>query len=113
VGLALAACGGDDSTDQSAPPLEPAVEKWVATFWSGDGEGAFALLSERCKGLEGESDFVNVVEDFAHEGVEITSYSDEIDGSRATATYGLTDPSLDQTGEPWVLEKGVWRNDGC
>lgn len=36
-----------------------------------------------------------------------------MNGNTATVTYELTDPTLNQTNERWVLENGRWHNDEC
>jgi hypothetical protein len=116
--LVATGCSGDDDSSGDAgdgPSLEDAVRAYSADFLAGDATAAYARMSERCHGVLEEQVFAGVVaqsaELFGDE--EITKYDDDIDGDKATATYTFSDPTINQTDEPWVLENGAWHTDHC
>ncbi len=103
------------SATTSAPKLEPAVRAYTAAFLGGDDAAAYALLTARCQGEITAVAFERIVDEAHAEygTARITSYTDRVDGASATATYELSDSSLNQTAERWVLEDGAWHNDDC
>jgi hypothetical protein len=116
VVLLVAGCssGASEST-KSAPSLESVVRAYTVSYLGGDGKAAYALVSERCKGEMGSTQFERIA-DQAHAlyGREsIVSYKESIKGASATATYKLTDSTLNQTNERWLVERGAWVNDDC
>lgn len=106
---------GAAPTNTTRPSLEPAVRLYTGAYLGGDAEVAYNLLSVRCKNETARNEFVNIVAQ-AHDAYgnkRITSYQDDVNGNVATATYELSDPTLNQTQERWVLEGGGWHNDDC
>jgi hypothetical protein len=103
------------TTDPEGPPLEDAVRAYTAAFLGGDDEAAYGLLTERCHGEMASAQFKDIVDQATnlYGGETITSYSEDVNGNTATVTYELTDPTLNQTNERWVLENDAWRNDEC
>lgn len=117
------ACSGDDSSDDAATSTEPssageleaAVRAYTAGYLGGAADAAYDLLSERCHEELSKDDFGSLVAaaTATYGGEEITGYSADVDGNVALANYQLTDSTLDQVNERWVLEDGDWRNDDC
>jgi hypothetical protein len=80
-------------------------------------------LTTRCQdviGLEAFEAVVDEAEDRYGAALELTSVAASgdrltgaVDGDRATVTYTYEVPVLDQTDEPWLVERGGWRNDDC
>lgn len=103
------------STTTPPPDLEDAVRSYTATFLGGDAPAARSLLTERCQQAIAETDFEATVAQAAtiYGDAIITSYSEQVDGTVATATYQLSDPTLNQTDERWLLVDDAWRNDDC
>jgi hypothetical protein len=123
--IALGACSSSDpkeasnraddtTTTTAAPSLEPAVRSYTAAFLGGDADAASGYLSDRCRSEVG-ADFASIVAAAKrmYGGASITSYSDDIDGQTATATYELDQSELNQTNERWLLVDGAWVNDDC
>lgn len=111
-------CGDGDAPQPSAGsslPLEAAVRTYTEAFLGGDADAAYDLLSERCRGELARNDFTAIVAQASAQygDAEITSYEDDVRGNVATATYELSDPTLNQVEERWLLEGGNWRNDDC
>lgn len=98
----------------SQPVLESAVRAYTVAFLGGDPV-AYSMLSERCRSVMPEADFTAIVQQAQAQYGEatITAYEDTVDGQVATASYELTDPTLNQIEERWLLEAGAWRNDDC
>lgn len=105
------------STDVTtgAPQLESSVRAYTEAFLGGDAEASRALLSSRCQGDTSATQWKSIVTRAATEygDATITTYSEDVDGQLAVATYELSDPVLNQTAERWILEQGEWRNDDC
>jgi hypothetical protein len=102
------------TTTMAAPSLEAAVRAYTAAFLGGDADAASGHLSDRCRSEAGD-DFALIVASAArtYGDAKITSYSDDIDGPAATATYELDQAELNQTDERWLLVDGAWVNDDC
>jgi hypothetical protein len=125
LGMLGAACSGSSSkgsgdakggvVNDASSKLEAAVRAYTAAFLGGDGAGAYGLLSERCRNETARNEFLGAVSLAAAQYGEakITGYKDDVNGGAATATYELTDSSLNQMDERWVLEDGTWHNDDC
>lgn len=103
------------TTSTSIPDLEAAVRAYTTSYLGGDATSARSLLSQRCQAAIAETDFTAAVTQASaiYGDATITGYSEQVDGAIATATYELSDPSLNQTAERWVLEAREWRNDDC
>ena len=115
VAATIADATSATTTTTPAPKLEDAVRAYTEAFLGGDSDASYALLSERCHGEEASADWKDIV-DQAHAlygDATITSYTDDVNGNIATATYELSDPTLNQTNERWLIEGGRWVNDEC
>lgn len=127
--LLLAGCGSSIETTASTttpspsatptpsppPDLEDVVRSYTEAFLGGDAPAARSLLTDRCQEAIAETDFeATVAQATAIYGdATITGYSEQVDGTVATATYQLSDPALNQTDERWLLVGNAWRNDDC
>lgn len=102
-------------TTPAAPDLEAAVRAYTAAFLSGASDEAYAMLTERCRADTAAADFARTVTAAAatYGAATITSYAETVDGQIGTATYELSDPTLNQLGERWLLVGGAWQNDDC
>lgn len=95
--------------------LESTVRSYSGFYTGGNGPAAYALLSARCQKLYSESVFSAVVQQI-HEGygtTPIATLSVVVNGDSGFATYTYPKSGLDQNRQPWVLENGSWKNDGC
>ncbi|MFD5829806.1 hypothetical protein [Lentzea sp. NPDC060358] len=105
----------------SSPPLdnsalEQQVRAYSVAFLVGNGDVAYDLLSQRCKERNTRSNFVMLVQQAGtvYGPQEIRSLKvDQAAGDLARVTYTYDKAELDQRGEPWVRESGVWRIDDC
>ncbi|SDO10379.1 nuclear transport factor 2 family protein [Lentzea jiangxiensis] len=104
----------------SAPPdnsaLEQQVRAYSTAFLAGNGDVAYDLLSQRCKERNTRPNFVMLVQQAGklYGPQEIRSLKvDQAAGDLARVTYTYDKAELDQRGEPWVRESGVWRIDDC
>jgi hypothetical protein len=43
----------------------------------------------------------------------LVSVTPTVDGDRATVTYRLNQPAIDQENQPWVYESGAWHYAKC
>jgi hypothetical protein len=103
------------ATTRSAPILEAAVRAATSAVFRGDGDAAYGLLSSRCRQKFPKDEFLRAISQTAakYGAATITSYKGYVNGAIATATYQLTDGSLNRTAERWVLEAGAWHQDEC
>ncbi|MFD4670468.1 hypothetical protein ACFWNN_12075 [Lentzea sp. NPDC058450] len=102
------------ATDNTA--LELQVRAYSTAFLAGDGDAAYDLLSQRCKERNTRPNFVMLVQQAGtlYGPQEIRSLKvDQAAGDLARVTYTYDSAELDQRGEPWVRESGVWRIDDC
>lgn len=113
LGLVLAACGsGAPSVDEDPrAALEVAGTTWVENFHSGDASKAYELFTEECKQTWTEDEFA-ALSDFSQASEhEITEVTATVEGRTGTVDY--TDNGERETGMPWVVEDGEWRNADC
>lgn len=91
------------------------MRAYTTAYLGGDAANARALLTDRCQQAIAETDFEATVTQAAsiYGDATITGYSEQVDGASATATYELSDPTLNQTGERWLFIDGAWLNDDC
>jgi hypothetical protein len=103
--------------------LDSTVRSYTTAYLGGNGALAYALLSPRCRAKIPQTEFESIVT-LAHQtygDAKITLLTVEVTGDNGTATYQLTDPTLNQTAERWVfVHEGTgadtvdaWRNDDC
>lgn len=102
-------------TNDSSAELEAAVRAYSAAFLSGRSE-AYEQLSQRCKQRMPRTGFLQVITAASqlYGPQDIVSLKvDQIAGDlgRVTSTYAKSE--LNQRGEPWVREDGIWRVDDC
>lgn len=106
----LAGCGSSDDG------LTQAVTGYVAAFGQGDGTAAWELVSSRCRENEPRDQYETAVRAAGdlYSGIELDGEVDtEMDGDSATVSYNVSDPTLNQTRERWILEGDDWRWDDC
>jgi hypothetical protein len=111
-----ASASGPSTTEIEAEiGLEDAVIAYSNAYLGDQADTAWDLLSTRCQGVLGQEPFAQLVAQATqlYGGEAVTSVEVEVDGQLGLATYELTDPTLNQSGERWVLEDGSWRNDDC
>lgn len=106
----------NDSTVASpTAALESAVRSYSGFYTGGNGPAAYALLSARCQKLYSPSVFNAVVKQ-VHQGYGTTPIATlrvVVNGDSGFATYTYPKSGLNQNRQPWVLEGGSWKNDGC
>ena len=108
--------GPERSTTIGADPeLDVAVRDYMeATFFMGDGEAGYAMLSDRCKGDLTADEFSTMTEMVEKNYIQsLKEYKIKQTGKTATVTFTFLDPAIDQTQEQWRQENGSWRNDYC
>jgi hypothetical protein len=101
--------------DESAA-LKKAVNAYSVAYLSGDGNGAFALLSSRCKARLSETQMgaLTAAAKATYGQLPIETYTvDDLSGDLARVTYTYSAPDINQTKEPWVRESGKWLEDDC
>ena len=116
--LALTGCssGSDSASADGKAALEKAYRAYIAAFLDGDGETAYALLSQRCQAKETLAEFTDIAQSAAtiYGQVDYTIDSVTVDGDHGTvdATYAV-DALNSSGGSTWLLEDGEWRSDKC
>lgn len=92
-----------------------AAQAWWDEILTGQGNAAFQLLSRRCQAID--PSFLGQVNELANRitgGPQpFLTFTAYIHGDRARATYTFRTSALNQHRDPWVLEDGGWRWDGC
>lgn len=103
-------------TPDATAELRAAVEAYSRAYLSGDAETAYRLLSRRCRERLSRAEMsalTSAAQDL-YGGADITSYEAKTSGEFARVTYRYEDyPAIDQESEPWVFERGSWRQDDC
>jgi hypothetical protein len=113
--LALAtACSSESSPEDD---VEQAVRDSTQAINEGDVDTFLELNSQRCREQRSEDETQQMMDlvneeygDVELESIEITDVTD--DTAQVNATTGIDDLDDDDS-EPWVLEDGQWRSDGC
>lgn len=106
----------DDSKAVSpGAALESAVRSFSGFYTGGNGPAAYALLSARCQKLYSEKVFSALVLQVhqSYGTTPIAALNVVVNGDSGFATYTYAKSGLNQTRQPWVLEGGAWKNDGC
>jgi hypothetical protein len=104
------------SHERSKPELRRAVRRYSDAFLNGDAIEAYSMFSARCKERTSLSYFTGVVtaaEDLYGAALTIETYRAKVSGDFARVSYTFPVPALNQTQEPWVRERGKWRQDDC
>lgn len=113
LGLALAGCGSGSPTVEEDPQasLEAAGTTWVENFYAGDASKAYDLFTEECKQTFTEDEFTALADFSQASDHEITDVTATVQGE--TGIVDFTDNGERETGMPWVIEDGEWRNSDC
>ncbi|KUO13815.1 hypothetical protein [Streptomyces sp. DSM 15324] len=104
-------------TPPDAIELERVADTYVNLYFGGDGEGAYAFLSKRCRAKAGSASFAATVEQAAkaygpdHPATDVHATVSGDTGRVSYKVRGL--PKLDQQGQPWTVEGGAWKYDAC
>ncbi|MFI6982277.1 hypothetical protein ACIBSV_27240 [Embleya sp. NPDC050154] len=104
------------ATAQDTGPLETAVRTYTAKMFTGDGPGAYAILSTRCQGKTTKAEYNAVVDQAKKVYGALTIKTIKVDrmsGDQARVTYAVGVPTLDRQAQPWTREAGTWRWDAC
>lgn len=92
------------------------MRAYSRAYLSGDGRGARALLSKRCKSRISAA-AMNAATARAKQtygNLPLTSFTvNALAGDLARVTYTFAVPALTQDSEPWVREGGSWHEDDC
>lgn len=134
---ALTACSssGDDApaaSDNGTPVAEPtvsvpaeheaddlkaAVAVYTASYFSGDADTAYGMLSARCAKKIGKDAYAGVVKQAAADYGDDHPAGDvqaEVSGTKGRATYKVTGlPKFDKQAQSWLLEGDAWKYDAC
>jgi hypothetical protein len=129
VDVTPSSAAAETETTESSAPATPApttnpedairnvAQAYSDAFLTGDGKGAYSLLSERCQARNAEADFVAEVASAGEiygQALAFETFAADVNGEQARVTYTYADsPEINQTDEPWVLEGGSWHEDDC
>ena len=140
--LALTACSSSDDDKTDAPSSSPTTaaatpsitstntpaaagaedlqrvaETYTDLYFGGEGKGAYAFLSKRCRAKADPAVFAATVEQAAkdygpdHPATDVRA---TVSGDMGRVSYKVKGlPKFDQTGQPWTLEGGAWKYDAC
>ncbi len=110
-GISTAPPAADGSAD-----FEAAVVAYVHVFATGDTEGAWATVSERCQAVVPERQYKAAVASSGQRNPEMKAdnVTVEIDGDQGRATYETGVATIGPyVQRPWRHEDGVWKWDDC
>ncbi|MEU3278497.1 hypothetical protein [Streptomyces antibioticus] len=97
--------------------LEAAVAVYTASYFAGDADTAYGMLSARCAEETTKDAYTAVVKQAAADhGADhpLTDVHAEVSGTTGHATYKVTGlPTFDRKEQPWTLEDGAWKYDDC
>jgi len=136
--LGLAACSSSDDDKADAPSsspttavetpsttptppdaveLERVADTYTNLYFGGDGEGAYAFLSKRCRAKADPAVYAATVEQVAKDyGPDhpATDVHATLSGDMGRVSYKVKGlPKFDQKAQPWTLEGGDWKYDAC
>jgi hypothetical protein len=100
----------------SRAELEAAVRAYSAAYLGGDGAKAYDLLSARCQQRMGrdQMDTLTAAARRRYGPQDVKTLTvDQLGAGLARVTYTFSSAELDQQSEPWVWERGGWREDDC
>ncbi len=127
---ALTACSSSDGgtpadseptisvpAEHQGDDLEAAVAVYTASYFAGDADTAYGMLSARCAEETTKDAYPAVVKRAAADhGADhpLTDLRAEVSGTTGHATYKVTGlPEFDKKAQPWTLEDGAWKYDDC
>ncbi|MFG2577171.1 hypothetical protein [Streptomyces sp. NPDC048481] len=138
---ALTACSSSSGSDDAATPaandsgtpvaeptvsvpaahqgddLKAAVAVYTASYFAGDADTAYSMLSARCAKKIAKDSYADVVKQAAADYGADHAVGDvraEVSGTTGRATYKVTGlPKFDQRSQPWALEGDAWKYDAC
>lgn len=118
VAVVLAALLGLLSPAHGQPArLRVDAQAYTNAYITADLNAAWDLLSTRCQAFIGRHHFDSNSIDANYtygQPHQITTFYAHVHGRRAELTYSFADaPGLDKTAQPWVRQRGAWRNDDC
>ncbi|MEU4876043.1 hypothetical protein [Streptomyces sp. NPDC021608] len=97
--------------------LKAAVAVYTASYFAGDADTAYSMLSTRCAKKIAKSSYTAVVKQASADYGEDHAVGDvqaEVSGTIGRATYKVTGlPKFDQKSQPWALEGEAWKYDAC
>ncbi|SNQ51683.1 conserved hypothetical protein [Frankia canadensis] len=100
----------------SQPALEAAVRAYSDAYLTGQGSAAYGLLSERCQQRINQAEFTGLTQaarvQYGSQPIAALTV-DSLAGTLARVTYTYPTSAINQQSEPWVFEKGTWRQDDC
>ncbi|MGY3790845.1 hypothetical protein [Streptomyces antibioticus] len=128
--VALTACSSSDGgtpadseptisvpAEHQGDDLEAAVAVYTASYFAGDADTAYGMLSARCAEETTKDAYTAVVKQAAADhGADhpLTDLRAEVSGTTGHATYKVTGlPEFDKKAQPWTLEDGAWKYDDC
>lgn len=115
--LLATACGGggDAPAAKDDGALRDAVQSYSDAYLTGDDSTAFDALSSRCQdkiGADAFSAVVSAAGETYGSPMPIKSFSADMNGEQARATYTYDAAAINQKDQPWVNEGG-WKYDAC
>jgi hypothetical protein len=105
------------STPADAVDLERVAETYTDLYFAGEGKGAYAFLSKRCRAKADPARYAATVEQAAkgygsdHPATDVHATVSGDTGRVSYKVKGL--PKFDQQRQPWTLEEGDWKYDAC
>jgi hypothetical protein len=104
-------------TPADATELERVAETYTDLYFGGDGKGAYAFLSKRCRAKADPVVYAATVERAAkdygpdHPAMDVHA---AVSGGMGRVSYKVKGlPKFDQERQPWALEGGDWKYDAC
>ncbi|MGW2834422.1 hypothetical protein [Streptomyces sp. NPDC001286] len=104
-------------TPADAVDLERVADTYVDLYFGGDGKGAYAFLSKRCRAKADPAVYAATVDKAAkgygpdHPATDVHA---TVSGGKGRVSYKVQGlPKFDQEGQPWTLEGGDWKYDAC
>ncbi|WP_377273703.1 hypothetical protein [Peterkaempfera sp. SMS 1(5)a] len=109
-----AALAANDDAGKGA--LEDAVRAYSDAYFKPDAAAAYRMLSTRCSAKIDQQVYKAqldaAVKTYGHQDIKSVTVNQRSD-DLARVSYNYSVPALDQAGQPWVRENGIWRYDAC
>ncbi|MFF4797366.1 hypothetical protein ACFY1U_03020 [Streptomyces sp. NPDC001351] len=104
-------------TPADSVDLERVAETYTDLYFGGEGKGAYAFLSKRCRAKADPAVFEATVKQAAKDyGPDhpATDVQATVSGDMGHVSYKVKGlPKFDQTKQPWTLEGGDWKYNAC